>query len=194
MYSQNKAIYLTLVRSQLMYCTPIWHPYLLKDIQNIERIQRCATKFILTGYDSNYKTWILTLKLLPLMYLFELQDIIFTVKSLKSPTNGFNISHHISFSSSHTRSSSSHKLKHLFHTNNSNRHSFFHWLPWLWNAIPIIDLHLPISTIKFRLKQHLWNHFVINFDSENPFTFHLVCPCNMCKCHNSSPPVNFNTL
>ena len=23
-------LYLTLVRSQLMYCTPIWHPYLLK--------------------------------------------------------------------------------------------------------------------------------------------------------------------
>jgi len=92
MYSQNKAIYLTLVRSQLMYCTPIWHPYLLKDIQNIERIQRCATKFILTDYDSNYKTRLLTLKLLPLMYLFELQNIIFTVKSLKSPTKGFNIS------------------------------------------------------------------------------------------------------
>jgi len=49
-------LYLTLFCSQLMYCTPIWCPYLLKDIQNIERIQRCATKFILTGYDSNYKT------------------------------------------------------------------------------------------------------------------------------------------
>ena len=63
-------LYLTLVRSQLMYCTPIWRPYLHKDIQNIERIQRRATKFILNDYDSNYKTRLLTLKLLPLMYLF----------------------------------------------------------------------------------------------------------------------------
>ena len=76
-------LYLTLVHSQFMYCTPIWRPYLQKDIQNIERIQRRATKFILNDYDSNYKTQLLTLKLLPLMYLFEIQDIIFTVKSLK---------------------------------------------------------------------------------------------------------------
>ena len=96
-------LYLTLARSQLMYCTPIWRPYLQKDIQNIERIQRCATKFILNDYDSNYKTRLLTLKLLPLMYLLELQDIIFTVKSLKYPTKGFNILHHISFSISSTR-------------------------------------------------------------------------------------------
>ena len=93
-------LYLTLVRSQLMYCTPIWCPYLQKDIQNIERIQHRATKFILKDYDSNYKIRLLTLKLLPLMYPFELQDISFTVKSLKYSTKGFNILHHISFSTS----------------------------------------------------------------------------------------------
>ena len=70
--SVKMKLYLTLVRSQLMYCTPIWCSYLQKDIQNIERIQRRATKFILNDYDSNYKTRLLTLKLLPLMYLFEL--------------------------------------------------------------------------------------------------------------------------
>ena len=78
-----------------MYCTPIWHPYLLKDILNIERIQRHATKFILNDYDSNYKTLLLTLKLLTLMYLFEFQNILFTVKSLKHPTIGFNILHYV---------------------------------------------------------------------------------------------------
>ena len=156
-------LYLTLVRSQLMYCTPIWRPYLLKDIQNIERIQRRATKFILNDYNSNYKTRLLTLKLLPLMYLFEFQDITFTVKFLKFPTKGFNILHHISFSSVHTRSSSSHKLKHLSHTNNSNRHSFFHRLPPLWNAVPIIDLHLPMSIIKIKLKEYFLELFYNKF-------------------------------
>ena len=186
-------LYLTLVHSQLMYCTPIWRPYLQKDIQNIERIQRRATKFILNDYDSNYKTLLLMLKFLPLMYLFELQDIIFQLlnHALKYSTKGFNILHHISFSTSNTRSSSSHKLKHLSHTNNYNRHSFFHRLPRLWNAIPIIDLHLSISTTKIKLKEYFWNHFVSNFDNEDPCTFHLLCPCN--KCYNS-PPVNFNSL
>ena len=81
--SMKMKLYLALVHSQLMYCTPIWRPYLQKDIQNnIERIQRHATKFILNDYDSNYKTQLLTLKLLPLMYLFELQDIILLLNHL----------------------------------------------------------------------------------------------------------------
>ena len=114
-----------------MYCTPIWPPSLLQDIQNIEGIYcTCpATKFILNNYDSNYKIQSFTLKLLPLMYLFELQDILFTVESLKYPTKGFNILHYISFSSSYAQSSSSHKLKHLSYANNSTRHLFFHKLP-----------------------------------------------------------------
>ena len=175
-----------------MYCIPIWHPYLQKDIQNIERIQHCAKNIILNNYDSSYKTWLFTLKLLSLMYLFELQDIIFTVKSLKYPTKGFNILYHISFSTSNTRSSSNCKLKHLSHTNNYNRHSFFHRLPRLWNVIPVIDLHLSISTIKIKLKEHFWNHFVSNFNNEDPCTFHILCSCN--KCYNFPPPVNFNFL
>ena len=62
---------------------------------------------------------------------FELQDILFTFKLLKYPTKGFSILHYISFtrSSSDTQSSSSHKLKHLSHANNSTRHLFFHQLP-----------------------------------------------------------------
>jgi len=32
-------LYTSLVRSQLTYCTQLWHPYLIKDILNIERIQ-----------------------------------------------------------------------------------------------------------------------------------------------------------
>ena len=153
-------LYLTLVHLQLMYCIAIWRPSLLKDIQNIERIQRRATKFILNDYDSNYKIRIFTLKLLPLMYLFKFQDILFTVKSLKYPTKGFNILQYISFSSSYTRSSSSHKLKHLSHTNNLTRHLFFHRLSRLWNVIPIINLNLPMVIFKIKLKEYFWNHFV----------------------------------
>ena len=49
-------LYLTLVRSHLTYCSSIWHPYLIKDIILLERIQRRATKFILNDYllKSNY--------------------------------------------------------------------------------------------------------------------------------------------
>ena len=63
----------------------------MKDILNIERVQRRATKYVLNDYASDYKTRLLKLKLLPLMYFFELQDITFVVKSLKFPTNNFNV-------------------------------------------------------------------------------------------------------
>ena len=121
--SEKMKLYLTLVHSQFMYCTPIWRPYLQKNIQNTERIHCLATKVILNDYDINYTTRLLMLKFLPLTYLFELQGIIFTVKSLKYATKGFNILYHISFNTSNTHSSSNHKLKHLSHTNNyTNRH------------------------------------------------------------------------
>ena len=45
----------SLVQSQLLYCTQIWHPHLMKDILNIERIQCRVTKYILNDYASCYK-------------------------------------------------------------------------------------------------------------------------------------------
>ena len=38
-----------------------------------------------------YKIRLLELNLLPLMYIFEIQDFLFAVKSLKSPTRNFDI-------------------------------------------------------------------------------------------------------
>ena len=49
----------------------------------MERIQRRSTKYILNDYTSDYKTRLLKLKLLPLMYLLDLSDVLF----LLSPSN-----------------------------------------------------------------------------------------------------------
>ena len=71
-YSLAKAkLYTTLVRSQLTYCTQLWSPHLMKDILNIERVQRCATIYVLNDYVSDYKTRLFKLKLLPLMYFLS---------------------------------------------------------------------------------------------------------------------------
>ena len=97
-------LYVSLVRSQLFYCTQVWRPHLMRDILNIEQVQRRATKYILNDYTSSYKTRLTLLNLLPLMYLFELHDILFAIKSLKSPTIQFNITNYINFNPANTRS------------------------------------------------------------------------------------------
>ena len=41
------SLYISLIRSQLLYCSQIWHPYLLCDIAALEQLQCRSTKFIL---------------------------------------------------------------------------------------------------------------------------------------------------
>ena len=38
-------LYTTLVRSHFAYCSPLWRPRYVRDISNIERVQRQATKY-----------------------------------------------------------------------------------------------------------------------------------------------------
>ena len=73
----KRCLYISLVRSHLMYCSQIWRPHLIHDIILIEKIQHRATKYILNDYSSCYRTRLIKLSLLPLMYIFELNDIIF---------------------------------------------------------------------------------------------------------------------
>ena len=49
-------LYTTLVRAQVLYCSPVWRPYLIKDIKKLEQLQRQATKYVLSDYTSDYKT------------------------------------------------------------------------------------------------------------------------------------------
>ena len=83
----KRQLYLTLVKSHVSYCCQLWRPFLIKDIQSIEKIQRRATKYILNDSSSDYKSRLLSLNMLPLMYWLDLQDLVFLVKCLKDPHN-----------------------------------------------------------------------------------------------------------
>ena len=63
---------------------------LIKDIFTIENVERRATKFIHDN-SMDYKSRLITLEILPLMYWFELQDILFLVKCFKTPSDKLDI-------------------------------------------------------------------------------------------------------
>ena len=178
----KKLLYISLVRSQLTYGSQVWRPYLLKDIDALEAVQRRSTKFILNDYTSDYKFRLLSLQLLPLMMLYELNDILFFVKSFKEPNVAFNFHNYFTFSSNRMRSTSHHKLVHKLARSNVTKNSYFYRLPRLWNALPPIDLNSSFTSIKLYLKLFFWNHFVSNFDPNNSCTLHFLCPCPKCVC------------
>ena len=86
----KKSLYISLIRSKLIYCSQLWKPHLLKDIiLALENVQRRSTKFILNDFTSSYKSRLTTLRLLPLMMLYELNGILFFVTSLNSKGANF---------------------------------------------------------------------------------------------------------
>ena len=98
----KKILYLSLVCSQLTYCSQIWRHHLLKDIIILEKIQRHVTKYILNlmiDFTSDYTSHLIALKILPLMMQLELYDVMFFIRSLKGPTETFNIYDHVTFMS-----------------------------------------------------------------------------------------------
>ena len=132
--SAKLSLYTSLVRSQLLYCSPVWHPYLLRDIRYLELVQRRATRFITNYSDMDYRNRLMELNLLPLMMEYEIADIMFFVKSLKFPSDHFKISEFVEFCSHPTRGSSSLKLKHSLCRTDLDRNFYFNRIPRLWNS------------------------------------------------------------
>ena len=114
--------------------------FLIKEILNLERVQRRTPKHILSDFTSNYKARLLKLNILPVMYTFEFNNLTFFVKSILFPSQYFNIFKYITFSSTNTTSQSQHKLIHHFSTSRSHFHSYFIRIVCLWNSLPYIEL------------------------------------------------------
>ena len=184
---EKKSLYISLVRSQLLYASPLWRPQLLGDIYKLERVQKRATKFILNDFDSDYRTRLLSLDMLPLMYHFELQDVMFCVKSIQTSSTHFNIMDYISFNRNCTRSGNKNKMVHSRSRTNCNRHFYFNRLPRLWNALPLINLDSSAVSIRNMIIKFLQSRFKSVFSSSNLCSYHFVCPCSKCSSVPLSP-------
>ena len=85
----KRKLYVTLILPHLTYCSPVWRPSLIKDIVLLEKTQHRATKYILnhTSATYMYKDRLKSLKLLPLMYQFELNDILLYISCRLKDSN-----------------------------------------------------------------------------------------------------------
>ena len=159
-----------------MYCSTIWRAHLIKDITMIEQLQRRATKFILNDHQSCYFDRLIKLQLFLLMYAFELADIIFAIKALKSPSDSFDTTNYYSFSYGSTRSSKNGKVRHIRSLDSKSKHFYFNRLPCQWNTLPPIDPSVLVAHNKVVVKNFMWSNFMSNFHPDIPCSFHYLYP------------------
>lgn len=92
-------LYKSLVRPKLEYCIQVWRPYLRRDIDLIEKVQKRATKMIIGDAEVGYEDRLKLLKLTSLETRRLRGDLIQVFKILKGIDN---IDCNIYFVKSHT--------------------------------------------------------------------------------------------
>ena len=98
------------------------------------------------------------------------------MKSLKAPTDHFDIRRHIQFARNPTRSGTSSKLVHVKALQSSHHHFYFNRIVRLWNHLPEINTSLSIYTIKNQITAYLWNQFITSFNSDFLCSYHVSAP------------------
>ena len=84
-FQVRKVLYLSLVRGLFAYASQVWSPQTVSNIVKIEKVQRRATKFILSlpyKTDISYKERLQTIRILPVCYWQEYLDMVYIYKCL----------------------------------------------------------------------------------------------------------------
>ena len=82
----KKLLYIAWVRSRLECSIVVWSPHTKRNINNLEQVQRKATRFILGRDYSEYER-LSKLNLLPLEYRREINDLVFFLSVLRIYVN-----------------------------------------------------------------------------------------------------------
>ena len=121
------------------------------------------------------------------MYIYALNGLMFFIKSLKSPTDNFNINHHITFASSTMRSGTHQKFN---APKQLNAIFYFNRIARLYNCLPVLDLSLSTNTIKHHITSYFWTHFTDKFNSERVCVYHFLFLAIVAG--KQSPPTSTN--
>ena len=133
----KKLLYIAWVRSRLEYASVVWSPHTKRNLNNLEQVQRRATRFILGREYPEYER-LSKLNLLPLKYRRGINDVVFFFKCLKNISK-LNILDYVSIRSCTKQLSN---VDHLmldvpFSRTDVFKSSFFVRICHLWNYLPL---------------------------------------------------------
>ena len=152
-------LFMTYIRPKVEYCTPVWSPYLVKDIDKVENIQRRYTKIAFKKCNisfTNYEDRLNKIGLLKLQERRKYFDMILLYKIFNG-TSDISFDDHFTFVQP-IYSLRSHSLKiickHRF-SSMQGRNSFFSRAPLVWNKLPEnVVLAQTLYSFKGLLKKH----------------------------------------
>ena len=166
-------LFRSMVRSKLEYASSVWCPYLKKDIEAVENVQRRATKMVPGLSELSYEERLVSLNMPTLVYRRLRGDMIEVFKIL-STENGYDkqASEGLLQRSHETRTRGhSLKLEHRRARLDIRKHSFSHRVVKVWNSLPESVVNAPtVDTFKRRLDRH-WKNQPIKYDYTAEFTF-----------------------
>ena len=114
-------LYVSLVRPHLEHASEIWNPYLIGDIQTLEKVQRRATKLVPELRHLDYTSRLVALNLPSLLYRRRRMDMI-TVFRIVHGLQGVSFGNLFLFHNTITRANGYKLYKHFCHL---NLHKFF---------------------------------------------------------------------
>ena len=155
-------LYKTLVRPLLEYCPQVWSPYMVKDVEILENIQRRATKIIPELYDLPYEQRLKELKLFPLKDRRIRGDMISTYKMIngliKINCNKIVPMHNTAATRSHCQ-----QLKGQIVKCNTRKNYFTQRIVLPWNALSTNTISSDtVTTFKGRYDKEMLGHYINN--------------------------------
>ena len=182
----KKQLYLSLVRSNVEYCSQVWGGISKQENVMLEKVQRTATKYIL-GYpsDKNYNARLGELDMIPLSYRREINDLVFFYKCHNHVCD-VNVSEYVRFTHNNAHSTrSTVDISQLCvpkcHTEAGKR-LYFNRIVALWNCLPH-NVRNAKSVAIFRKEiVNIYKMYLsTKFDCDNTCTWTIYCHCPLCR-------------
>jgi hypothetical protein len=180
--------YKALIRPLLEVNSIIWHCDTRKLLNQVESVQRRATKYILCDYSSSYEERLNRCNLLPLSLRRDYLDIVFLYNYFHDLHYASLNIHFINNRLTRTRAATDALMlpvrpcKHEYH-----RKWYCNRVVPYWNKLPFECRNLELCTngtnFEFKINLKLWiqNFFQNNFISDNCCTWKIHCGCSNCN-------------